>query len=420
MLLSECVTLDELGGGQYQQTIHPKPIAYNAGGILTPINSDWADNGPERPHIVTAAPFFTSIGPEGARRVHPTREIDRYFEIGRPWAKIGGTWQVAPMNPLTRNGNRLVSTNANYNLYILHGGHFVKLAILLKGGFVPAGGQFAFPVDLVGFNRQGGIILDGDVPVMRLQPFTVEDYGVEDSTMPIDHSFVQLGGQWYVLLTLPDISHMARPLIDPTLILQPDAAAGIDTRILSSSADLNYGIKDSMLIGTGAGGQINRGMIKFDISSLPAGATLTSATLALYCTGEANAADEDVGAHKSLVQWYEGDKDGGTTTIDGSTWNNRNHIGAVAWTGGAGGVSGTEWTAVATATTAITTTGQFFNWNVLADVNSWYGGATNYGWWLINTDEVNLSTRKTFSSSDEPTAAQRPKLTIVYTLPTPT
>jgi len=40
----------------------------------------------------------------------------------------------------------------------------------------------------------------------------------------------------------------------------------------------------------------------------------------------------------------------------------------------------------ASATTAITTTNAWQEWNVTADVSLWYGGTSNYGWLLASTD----------------------------------
>ena len=64
---------------------------YDDDGTLRRIVNDWVDSGiPARPHIVTSAPFLISAGDDGMRRLHPTRELDRYFEIGAPYVKVGG------------------------------------------------------------------------------------------------------------------------------------------------------------------------------------------------------------------------------------------------------------------------------------------------------------------------------------------
>jgi len=137
--------------------------------------------------------------------------------------------------------------------------------------------------------------------------------------------------------------------------------------------------------------------------------------MSIYLESESDPANYDIAAHRGLVQWYEGDGNGAPPSGDGSTWALRNNNGAVAWTGGAGGASGTEFDAVATATVAIDGTWQDFN--VLADVADFVSGAeTNYGWWLLGEEGV-ANSNKRFFSSDHATAGTRPKLVVVYAVP---
>ena len=203
-----------------------------------------------------------------------------------------------------------------------------------------------------------------------------------------------------------------------TLTLQPDETTGLDTHIDLSTPTTNYGIGALISAGlTAAAGSTRRGLIMFSgLSSIPASATIISATLTLYCTSETNTTDRAVGAHRALTQWYEGAKnnevpDGGQ---DGSTWNLRNANGAVVWAGGAGGASGSDWAAVATDSVTITAPATAFDWDVTADVQDFVDGtASNFGWWLINAVE-STGTRKNFVPSGGATESQRPKLVVVY------
>lgn len=201
------------------------------------------------------------------------------------------------------------------------------------------------------------------------------------------------------------------------LTLQPAAAAGIDTWLLQPQVNYNYGVSVNIETGRLDANQKRRGLLAFDLSSIPAGATLVSATLTLVCLGETVSTDLDVSVHRALVQWYEGAKNGAApdASTDGSTWNYRNYNGSVAW-GAAGGLSGTDYDATPTDTTLITGTSAH-DWDVLADVEDWYGEtADNYGWFIIG-DEGTQDSRKFFASSDNATAGNRPKLVIEYTLP---
>ena len=191
-----------------------------------------------------------------------------------------------------------------------------------------------------------------------------------------------------------------------TRVLQPDGTTGKDTYLDLSNVNLNYGTSPTLL--TLSGASAKRPLIQFDLSSIPAGATIVSAILSMTCTASAGA-DLVVGAHRSLVEWYEGNANGGTTTINGSTWNWRNHIGSVPWNAG-GGQATTDYVATATDNEDTTTTG-VYNWNVTADVQAFVAGtATNRGWWMIQVGTLS----RTWASSDNATAASRPSLTVTY------
>lgn len=142
---------EDLGAGRFRTTISPRPIAYLESGIYRRINSDFVDSGIQsRPHIVTTAPMWLSVGDGGTRRIHPTRESDVYFEIGRPYRT--DTRQPFPLNPLTRVGNLLTSTNATANVYITMAGHFAKVGIWLKNGWLPPQQSICLPGQFVRTN----------------------------------------------------------------------------------------------------------------------------------------------------------------------------------------------------------------------------------------------------------------------------
>lgn len=188
----------------------------------------------------------------------------------------------------------------------------------------------------------------------------------------------------------------------PTLTLQP--SSGIDTFIDDLNPTVNQGSATTMPVGRrlASGSQHTaKGLIQFDLSSFDnANWYLTSATLRLNCTSETNTTDRAVEVHRSLVQWFEA----------GSTWNLRNTTGSIAWVGGAGGASGSDYAASASATATITGTGNF-DWDVLADVRNWLDGInTNNGWWLIGPAIDDSA--KTFLTSDA--GGNRPSLILEY------
>lgn len=415
-LLTEYVELDELGGGPKRHTIHMRPIAVREAGVLRAMVQDFADGDATWGHVVTRAPLRVRTANDGMRRFLPLPGNDAvYFEMGQPFVQVGGDWTQVSLGTPSRVGKTLTWTRPQTITTVTHGGHFLDLQIELRDGFVPENSRIAFPVGLQGLTRSGLNLLHGGNPVARLRPFAMVDAANPLDTRPISHSFTTRNGQPFLVLTLPSLAGMVRPVIDPTLELQPDATAGLDTRIIASSATVNFGIGTVISAGAGADAADSKGMVQWDVSSIPSGAIVSSALATLYCESEADATDRSVAAHRALTQWYEGDANGGAPSGDGSTWNHRNHNGSVAWAGGAGGAAGSDYATSASDTESITGTGVNFDWTVTADVQAWVDGTANYGLWWIPVTTSTANTVKRFPSSDHATAAQRPKLTVEYT-----
>lgn len=419
-LISAYVDQVDLGSGLLQNTINMKPVAYLANGAYRAMNPSWTDSGDSaRQQIVTAAPLMVSAGNDGLRRFHPTRQIDKYIELGAPYVQVGGVWTQVNLGTPTRTGKTLTWQTANADFTVQMGGHFCDLDIELKNGYVPQNSRVAFPVGISGLTRSGTAILDGGNVVANLRPFQMYDAANPLDRRDITHTFTALNGQPYLLLTLPSLTGMSRPVIDPTLSLQPDATTGIDTLIYASALTANYGAHVTLETGDDGNTKL-RAMLSFDLSSIPASANLSSSTLTLYCVSEAATNDYTVDVNRALTQWYEGAKDGTAPNAgqDGSTWNLRNANGSIAWAGGVGGAAGSDWTTTPTASTSITAPSTAFTWNVNADCAAFISGsAANYGWWLHNQSYATFNSSKRFASSDNATAANRPKLVVAYTLP---
>jgi hypothetical protein len=94
------------------------------------------------------------------------------------------------------------------------------------------------------------------------------------------------------------------------------AAGPPDLRIV------NYGTADNMSMGgdNGQPGWTRISLLEFDLSGIPSGATVTSATLKVWCNNDNRGGN--VSVQKVLQSWTE----------TGATWNTRD--GSTAWTGG--------------------------------------------------------------------------------------
>jgi len=401
---------EDLGGGRFRHTQDLKPIAYFQGGLWRRIVRDWADGDASFPHVISQAGLRVRTAPKGDRRILPVQDDDNaWFSISSPFIQIGGNWTQPSLGAFSRQGNLLQATSTNVNTYIWHGGHFIKAGFLLKGGWQPANGQFAFRVGLNGLTRQGGQLLYNGQPVMRLRPPVVYDWDNQEDVRQITRDFVNIGANTYILFTLPSLAGMARPVVDPTLTLQPDATDGIDTRVFDGSPNTNYGTNVEMYLG---GNRL--GLVKFDVSSI-FGNTVTSATMSLW-NNQVQANNLDYTLNSILIAnsaWTEA----------GATWNYA-VASTIRWSGDTGNdggtdagcsVSGTDYNATALATftyVALTPidTEQQITLNV-AQVQDWVDG-NNYGSILRCPGSNNIGWRSSDYADD---ATKRPKLVVEYT-----
>jgi len=198
-------------------------------------------------------------------------------------------------------------------------------------------------------------------------------------------------------------------------------SAVADTCIRANSTGNGWGAYTDIWVGA-AGKASNfqrRGLFKFDLSSIPAGSVITAGTLQLTVI---DSHDQSVNYNifRSLKDWTEGtgSSKSGSSTTTGATWADAKK-GTLAWAT-AGGGSGTDYNAAASATTAISTVGTY-SWtgtNLVNDLTTWYNNPTqNYGWFLISGSETaNAGNTKHFASRNNATAADQPKLVVTYTV----
>ena len=88
------------------------------------------------------------------------------------------------------------------------------------------------------------------------------------------------------------------------LVLQPDAPGGNDTFVVSATPDWNYGINESILVGLdAANGSVARSLLRFELSGLPASATVVNATLELFAS---SGGSDVVDVRRATAPWIEG------------------------------------------------------------------------------------------------------------------
>lgn len=193
--------------------------------------------------------------------------------------------------------------------------------------------------------------------------------------------------------------------------IQPAPVQGQDTWISNSGATLNYGGSTDLNIGNQSAGSDNRrSLLKFDLSAIPVGSTINSATMSLYQHAQQDATTPQLGVYYTTRSWTEGTGNG-TATTDGATWNSYN--GTSNWTTAGGDFNGT---AQATAT-APNSTNAWVDFSITGLAQSWVSGTfANEGMFVKKSGEnPAVSDYKTFYSSDYlGDSSLRPKLVIEY------
>jgi len=185
-----------------------------------------------------------------------------------------------------------------------------------------------------------------------------------------------------------------------TLSVTSDA----DTTILVGSLPATFDGPD-FVSGTTGRGSTARGLLHFDISSLPADATLDSIALTLTVVKVPDGPNggSNFELHRVLRPWTEPD----------ATWTQADAQNA--WTNAGG-----DFAADATAFTMIETLGQytFASSNLFAEVQGWFDGSvTNLGWLLLTDGEGQSRSARRFGAHEWSDPGGRPTLTINYHTP---
>jgi hypothetical protein len=192
-----------------------------------------------------------------------------------------------------------------------------------------------------------------------------------------------------------------------------------DTFINSGAPANNAGATGWFDAGRDGAGGIRRGLLRFEVSSIPPGATVTSATLQLTVVqvpgnGPVNSTFD---LFRLLAAWKEGTKNGNNgapATTGETTWNAR-ILGTAAWTS-PGAKSNAA--ATASASTAVGTTDNAkYSWTgpgLAADVQLWVDDPTqNFGWLLTSRAEASSRSVRGFASRQS--GAKVGTLAVVYT-----
>ncbi len=199
-----------------------------------------------------------------------------------------------------------------------------------------------------------------------------------------------------------------------------------DNTIFQNNPSFSDGVGPTLFAGV-TGSRVNfsprRALIEFDVAgNVPAGAHIDSVTLRLHdIRNNDGGATNDFGLYRLQHSWGEGTSassgNGVQATAKDATWDDRFHgPPATAWTN-----SGGDFNSTPSASTSISGFAPFFvQWSgaqLTADVQAWLdSSSTQFGWLLKATDETTGPSAQEFDSRESSIIANRPTLTINYTL----
>jgi hypothetical protein len=194
---------------------------------------------------------------------------------------------------------------------------------------------------------------------------------------------------------------------DNTLFEHPDGA-------------LSNGAGKHLFAGTTNTGTKRRALLAFDVSAIPNGARIESASVTLNMSRTISG-PHSVRLHRVTSDWGEGasaalgEEGGGAPAAEGdATWLHTAYE-TELWQ-----MPGGDFESGASTILSITGLGSY-TWNtggLAADVQHWIDEpGTNFGWILIGNESANASAKR-FDSREHPTAANRPSLTITYSTST--
>ena len=194
-----------------------------------------------------------------------------------------------------------------------------------------------------------------------------------------------------------------------------------NTLFQSTTGSRSAGAQGSMYTGRIASGGIRRALVQFDLSSIPAGSIVTSASFQLYLVqGNGGVI---VNLHRTLASWGEGTSSGGmgqgsSSTPGDATWIHR-FFNTSNWA-----TPGGDFVNAPSGGTTLTTEGQFHTWSgagVTTDVQFWIANQQqNFGWTLRGDESVNQTAERWSSGEAGGGAEFWPRLSVTYVIPSPT
>lgn len=356
---------------------------------------------------------IVKVGGDGGRRWYPRRNVNEYVEFSRPQYWNNSIWVDVPLSTPTRNENKITWDQTNYSLDLTVNWHRVKMNITLKNS--AAARRVRWPVSLTGLTWDNWNLLSGTTVVGTVEK--PNGYYLSDQADPMSDriavpvSVSYSGG--YAEFTA-DLTEATYPvIIDPTFTTQPDAAAGIDAMISAVEATYNFGTFIDFWLGWGDD-WLCRFLIKFDLTALPADAIISAATFSFYITADYADAGGTWRIYRQKRAWVEGTRArAADSPATGVTWNRYDTTNNWQTAGGFGADDCEQTDIGSRAFTATETINEFKDFSLTPTTKA--GLDLGNGWLIKAVLESSTYNEYDGVTSDDATAAYRPKLVVDYT-----
>lgn len=193
-----------------------------------------------------------------------------------------------------------------------------------------------------------------------------------------------------------------------------------DTTLMQSDPANNMGAVQSLAVGVTGHRTAARGLMKFDLTGIPAGATVTDVRLTIPVIREPLAVKPATfNLHRVRVDWGEGAKgagvltgSGGLATAGEATWTARRQA-QTDWAA-AGGAVGQDFMETASGSAQAGASLVYAGATVVADVQQWVTTpASNFGWLIKDSAEVatNQTARRLVSREFD---VAQPQMVVTY------
>ncbi len=218
----------------------------------------------------------------------------------------------------------------------------------------------------------------------------------------------------------PDAATRPKLIIDyslPQISLNPSKDNTLYETVDGSASN---GAGDKIFLGKPNNGLLRRGVLEFDVSTIPSLAQITSVTLDLTVIDiPGSALDGEAALHLALSEWGEagsnGNGQGAASQTDDATWIHTFYD-TENWNNAGG-----DFIENPSATSSFTDQSTNINFTstneLIADVSTWVQDSQNNHGWVLLGDEVNNGNSRSVGSLDNTTTGNRPTLTIEYFVP---